>query len=247
MEGRRPACSGRSNNLLTALSTRCSHFSSGIGNARERGERASPACTRLLARQSDGESDIFLLDVVSSPLRSPDPMPSVSDGHGPPLGSFPYGAAHTHLLAVRSCGVEALMSTRPMVFSVALALLGCAPDDEARPAAQRSTARLDHRVEDPSSETAPEDETPACGDGSCDAMRATEPSSAANATTPTRRDDPDRCAVPLTDCPCISGTPAVACDVDTNGPVTPRTCYIGQRDCEESRWGRCRAYRPRFQ
>ena len=41
--------------------------------------------------------------------------------------------------------------------------------------------------------------------------------------------------------------PPVACDVDTDGPVTPATCYVGQRDCAEGRWGACRAYRPRFQ
>lgn len=56
----------------------------------------------------------------------------------------------------------------------------------------------------------------------------------------------DRCAAPSPGCSCDEGAGPVACDVDSQGQVTPLTCWIGQRDCAEGRWGPCRAYAPRF-
>lgn len=56
----------------------------------------------------------------------------------------------------------------------------------------------------------------------------------------------DVCRVPAVGCACQDGDGPVACDVDSQGEVTPRTCWIGQRDCDDARWGRCRPYAPRF-
>lgn len=118
---------------------------------------------------------------------------------------------------------------------IALALTSaCAPDDDPRPSAQRTTTRLG------GDDAGPLDDVPAahalpCPDGGdCHAA-------------PARAEETDRCgAAERTACPCPGDARPVACDVDTDGPVTPATCYIGQRDCEAGAWSRCRPYRDRF-
>ncbi len=57
---------------------------------------------------------------------------------------------------------------------------------------------------------------------------------------------PDMCREPAFGCPCETDTLPVACDLDTGGPRTPATCYIGQRNCTRGAWTRCIAYAPRY-
>jgi hypothetical protein len=60
------------------------------------------------------------------------------------------------------------------------------------------------------------------------------------------RHTPDTCHEPAFGCPCDPDTLPVACDLDTGGPRTPATCYIGQRNCTDRAWTRCIAYAPRY-
>jgi hypothetical protein len=62
----------------------------------------------------------------------------------------------------------------------------------------------------------------------------------------TTRDECFRCATASEGCACALNERPRACDVDTGGPVTDATCWIGQRSCAEGFWGRCTAYSRRF-
>jgi len=129
-----------------------------------------------------------------------------------------------------------LTPTRVLWFTLAFGL-GCAPVDDPRPAAQHTTTRLG----------APSPDAGAVVEGGEGVATPCAEGEDCDEVNPSLVGAPDRCAVASTECPCAADTSAVACDVDTDGPVTPRTCYTGQRDCEAGRWGRCRAYRNRFQ
>lgn len=138
------------------------------------------------------------------------------------------------------------MLTPPKTIVVLAALaLGCGPVDDPIPAAQRSTTRAfpdDAAPGDDSDAGAPASGAFAVDDA---ALPCDEDGDCLGASAALGGAD-DRCAVELPGCPCAADAPPVACDVDTNGPVTPATCYVGQRDCESGRWAACRAYRPRF-
>jgi hypothetical protein len=129
-----------------------------------------------------------------------------------------------------------LTPTRTLWIALAFGF-GCAPGDDPRPAAQRATTRSgatdDAGATDDDGGEAPDS---FCAEGEdC------------GVTNPALVDERSRCVVALTECPCAADAPPVACDVDTDGPVTPQTCFTGQRTCAEGRWGRCLAYRNRFQ
>lgn len=138
-----------------------------------------------------------------------------------------------------------LTPTKTLLLLAALAP-GCGPVDDPIPAAQRSTTRLPSDDAPPNG--ASDASAPAAGDFAVDdaSLGCPEDGDCQNGNAALER-APDRCASETTDCPCAPDAPPVACDVDTDGPVTPATCYVGQRDCAEGRWGACRAYRPRFQ
>lgn len=130
-----------------------------------------------------------------------------------------------------------LTPTRALWIALAFGF-GCAPGDDPRPAAQRTTTRTGAAADDAGTtdDDASESAGFTCPEGEdCEAVH------------PALVDERSRCVVELPACPCAADAPPVACDVDTDGPITPRTCYTGQRTCEEGRWGRCLAYRNRFQ
>jgi hypothetical protein len=130
------------------------------------------------------------------------------------------------------------MLTPTRLFWISLAFgFGCAPADDPRPAAQRSTTRLGAAASDAGLCVDEDGDTYGAG---CYAGEDCDD------TDPAITDQCRRCVIELPDCPCAAGANPVACDVDTDGPVTPKTCFTGQRNCEDGRWGRCVSYRDRF-
>jgi hypothetical protein len=124
---------------------------------------------------------------------------------------------------------------RAMYLSLPILLLACAPDDP-RPVAQRSTSavgggRALQGCDDPDGDGF----GPGCSPGEdCDD------------DDPRVTDACYRCALPAEGCECAGDARPAACVVDTNGSVTPDTCYVGQRTCVAGRWSVCAAYGPRF-
>lgn len=124
------------------------------------------------------------------------------------------------------------------VWTTLTAVCACAPDDIARPAAQRSTSR----PADDDGGTAP-----ACIDADGDGFGSyCDRGPDCDDADPTQGETCDPCRVPAEGCACADTRP-VECDADTNGPVTTDTCWTGQRSCEGARWSRCVPYRRRFE
>ena len=134
------------------------------------------------------------------------------------------------------------------LFVLAALALGCGPVDDPIPAAQRSTTRLPHDAAPGDDADGSDGGAPTSGEFAVDdaALGCSEDGDCTGAGAALAGGG-ERCAAESAGCPCPFDAPPVACDVDTGGPVTPATCYVGQRDCESGRWGACRAYRPRFQ
>lgn len=129
---------------------------------------------------------------------------------------------------------------------VLVTLAGCAPVDEPRPAAQRTTTREG----DPAPEGDAQEDIAAgdrCADEDGDGYgEGCVAGADCDDGDPSVRDECVRCARPAEGCACAASDRPAACDVDTNGAVTAATCWVGQRACAEGRWGRCTAYGGRF-
>ena len=124
---------------------------------------------------------------------------------------------------------------RATLLLVSMIFAACAPDDP-RPVAQRSTSAVGD-----------EPVVVGCIDADGDGFGE-------NCTRGRDCDEQDpavtnecyRCSVPTEGCDCPDEQAPVACDVDTNAPVTDDTCWVGQRTCVNGNWSRCAPYSPRF-
>ena len=118
------------------------------------------------------------------------------------------------------------------LFAISISLVACGDDFASHPSALTNAP-----VDDPSGAVIGHDAGGASADG------ASLTALCGDCEEP---HTPDACREPAFGCACEPDTLPVACDLDTGGPRTPATCYIGQRNCVEGAWTRCIAYAPRY-